>query len=447
MQANRLLIAALLLAGLGGSIWWTNRQPAESIDTSKVPNNSVKLMSLLEADLTEVKVQIKGEAPRIYRKDLNSQKWNLVSEQEKDPSYRTDGEAVMNVINSSSTFPTDKMVDENATDLIQYGLDPPQIVVDIKDKNGKAERVHLGDDTPVGQMAYAAKPGSKKVYTVAKYLKEGISKSAFDVRDKHLLPLDEAKVTRMEWSRKGEALEFGKNAQGEWQILKPEPMRVDNLAAGELFRKAKDAKYEFALTPEATRKNAADFAAASPVGSIKLGDAASTQSLEVRKTKDGAYLAKASGVSGIYPVTEELGTGLDKSADDFRNKKLFDFGHDEIASIEFKKEGKPIVLEKKGEDWLLAGKKADASSVATVVDQLRIMQGMKFVKKAMGPVSIEISVKPKGKNAEKLLVSAIGNFRYAQRAGEATEFEVDPKVLTDLEAALQAVSVDGQKKK
>lgn len=448
MQANRLLIAAILLAGLGGAIWWSNRQPADAIDTSKVPNNSVKLMSLLEADLTDVKVEIKGEPPRVYRKDAKTQKWNLISEQDKDASFRTDHEAVLNVINSSSTFPTDKLVDENATDLIQYGLDPPQIVVEIKDKNGKSERVHLGDETPVGQMVYAAKPGSKKIYTVAKYLKEGVTKSAFDVRDKRLLPVDETKVSRLEWSRKGESIEFGKNAQGDWQIVKPEPMRADNLAVGELFRKAKDAKYETALTPEALKKNAADFAAGVPVGSVKITDASGTQSLEVRKTKENTFLAKASGVAGIYAVSEELGSGLDKTGESFRNMKLFDFGHDDVERLELKKDGKSTVVEKKGEDWQLNGKKAEAASVTQVIDLLRAMQGLKFVKKAMGAASVEISVRTKsGKAPEKLLVSANGNFRYAQREGDATEYELDPKVLSDLEAAFQAIQLDSQKKK
>ncbi len=445
MQANRLLIAAIVLAGLGGAIWWSNRQPSDTIDTSKIPNNTVKLMSLLEADLTDVKVEVKGEAPRVYKKDSATQKWNLLSEQEKDPSFRTDHESVLNVINSSSTFPTDKLVDENATDLIQYGLDPPQIVVEIKDKKGKTERVHLGDETPVGQMVYAAKPGTKKVYTVAKYLKDGVTKSAFDVRDKRLLPVDESKVTRLEWSKKGENLEFGKNAQGEWQIVKPEPMRADNLAVGELFRKAKEAKYESAPTPETVKKNAADFAAGTLVGTVKITDANGTQSLEVRKTKENAYLAKASGVAGVYTVSEELGTGLDKPSDEFRNKKLFDFGYDEVERIEFKKDGKSTVVEKKGNDWLLAGKKADAASVTTVVDQIRMMQAMKFAKKAVTTPSIEITVK--AKKAEKVLVSVNGNFRYAQREGEATEYEMDPKVLSDLEAAIGAITLDGQKKK
>lgn len=246
MKTRGLLIAVAVLAVLGGGIWWTNRQTPAG-EATKESEKSIKLMSLLEADLNEVKVTVKGEAARLLKKDSVTQKWVLESEKTKDPAFRTDHESALSIINNSSTFPTDKVVDENATDLIQYGLDPPQIVVEIKDKNGKTDVVHLGDETPVGQMVYAAKPGSKKVYTVAKYLKEGVIKAPLEIRDRRLAPVDESKVTRFEWTRKGETLEFGKNAQGEWQIVKPEPMRADNLAVGELFRKAKEAKYELSL--------------------------------------------------------------------------------------------------------------------------------------------------------------------------------------------------------
>ena len=38
------------------------------------------------------------------------------------------------------------------------------------------------------------------------------------------------------------ALEFGKNAQGDWQILQPKPMRADGSQIDELVRKLKDAR-------------------------------------------------------------------------------------------------------------------------------------------------------------------------------------------------------------
>ena len=51
-----------------------------------------------------------------------------------------------------------------------------------------------------------------------------------------------------------------------------------------------------------------------------------TQSLEVRKNKEGKYYAKSSAVEGTHLLTDDIGKSLEKGLDDYRNKKLFDFG-------------------------------------------------------------------------------------------------------------------------
>ncbi len=76
---------------------------------------------------------------------------------------------------------------------------------------------------------------------------------------------------------------------------------------------------------EDAKKAAAAFASATPVATVKVTDAEGTQTLEVRKAKDD-YYAKSSVVDGVYKVTKDLGEGVDKGLDDFRNKKVFDFG-------------------------------------------------------------------------------------------------------------------------
>ena len=57
-----------------------------------------------------------------------------------------------------------------------------------------------------------------------------------------------------------------------------------------------------------------------------MTDAGGNQTLEVRKDKDKNYYAKSSAVEGVYKIASDVGDALDKSLDDFRNKKLFDFG-------------------------------------------------------------------------------------------------------------------------
>ena len=43
---------------------------------------------------------------------------------------------------------------------------------------------------------------------------------------------------------------------------------------------------------------------------------------------------RASAIEGIFKTTAELGEGLAKGLDDFRNKKLFEFGFNQPESVE-----------------------------------------------------------------------------------------------------------------
>lgn len=432
MQFRGLLIAALILAGLAGGIWYSNRQ-AEAEKTKPADSKSVRLVELLAADVVEVSVTPRGGAPLLIRKDLATQKWAMESE----PKFTLDQEVAQTVMANATSLASDKVIEEEASDLIQYGLDPAQTTVLVKDKSGKANTVLLGDATPVANLVYAIKPGTKKVFGIANYLKEAITKTPNDLRDKRMLPVEESKVSSMELLRPGVAMEFSKSSNGDWQIRKPQALRTDNLTVDEVFRKTKDAKFDPALSAEDLTKNSAAFASATIVATLKLTDPSGTKSLEVRKTKESGYLGKSSVMAGVFKVPDELGSGLEKGLEDFRNKKLLGFGFDDPARVVIQNGTKVSTLEKKGDDWLLNGKKADSGNVQGLIDSLRSLSALKFVDKGFTTPFYQVSVTPKdGKSTEKLMVSKTGNFHYAKREGESDEYEVDPKVITDLDAAL-----------
>ena len=75
-----------------------------------------------------------------------------------------------------------------------------------------------------------------------------------------------------------------------------------------------------------------------------------TQELQVRKAKDD-YYAESSAVSGVYKVPASVGTSLDKSLEDFRDKKVFDFGYEDPEKIEIHDGGKSYFLTRSGSDW------------------------------------------------------------------------------------------------
>src|SRR5207248_273744 len=153
-------------------------------------------------------------------------------------------------------------------------------------KNGKSQKVLIGDATPTGGGAYAAVQGDPRVFTIASYTKGNLEKTANDLRDKRLLTVQADKISRLELvlNPNREDLEFGRN-QDEWQILKPKPLRADSTQVTELINKLADARMDLSGSGD-DRTFVSAFASAQPIATAKLTDASATQELQVRKKKD-----------------------------------------------------------------------------------------------------------------------------------------------------------------
>jgi hypothetical protein len=350
----------------------------------------------------------------------------------------------MTLVTSASTFPTESLVEDNAADLIQYGLDPPQYTLELKDKKGKTERVFVGDATPVGAFHYAMKPGEKKVYTIARYLREGFDKTANDLRDKRMLSTQEASLKTLEVLRPKETFEFSKAPSG-WQFSKPQPYRADNLAVDELARKVLASRFDPNLSDEDQKKYAAAFAASPTLATLKLTDAKGTQQIELRKSKDNLLLMKSALAPGVFKGEEDLGTAVDKSLEDFRSKKLMDFGFETPTRIQVQTPTETTVLEHKGEDWFLGGKKMDAPLVNSFLDALRGLQALKFIPSGTlkDPKTSITLTRADGKSIDVLRIAEQGNFRYAKRDGAIDEYDVDPNAMNELLTALKNIKPAG----
>ena len=442
MQFRGLMIGVGLLALLSGALWWTNKNPQ---DPSKKEGKTKleNLMTLRQAELVRVTVQRKDQEPMVLRKNTSGE-WELAVE----PKLPTSQSQASDVVTNAATVDSDQVVEENATNLIQFGLEPAQLTIEIEDKTGKKEKLLVGDQAPVGDKFYARRANEKKVYAIHQSYKAGFDRNASDLRDKRLVIVNDAKLTKVELVRKAETLEFAKNGKGAWQMVKPQPYRTEATTVDEIFNQLKEAKFDPAMSAEVAKKNSADFAAATVVGSLRISDGEAVKQLEVRKTKENGYLAKASTVEGIHKASDDLGKSLEKTLDEFRSKKLMDFGFEDPARIQIDGLSKPMVVEHKGEDWIVNGKKMETTSVMPMLDALRAFAALSFVLKGFASPTYTVTVTQKdGKTVEKLMLSKVGNFLYAKREGETGEYEVDPKTWSDLEATLAKVKEAGTGKK
>ena len=419
MKPKGLLIAVVLLAVLGGLTWWSNKSEANKAKTPA--DTTVKLLTIPDDQFQEIKItKVTGELLNLKRENG---KWRMTA----PVALPADQDAAGSMVSALANLNADKVVEEKAADLKPYGLDSPTLDVRIVRKDGKTDRLLIGDDTLNGSGAYAKLATDAKVVTVAANTKTSLDKRPDDLRDKRLLTFDSDKLSRVELTAKGPALEFGKTGQNEWQIVKPRPLRADGSAVDGLVGKLKDAKMDLSET-EAAKK----FAAAAKVASVTVTDAGGTQTIEVRRDKDKNVFARSSAVEGLYKTNADLADALEKGVDDFRNKKVFDFGFSDPSKVDIK----GASYTKAGDKWTADGKTMDNSSVQNLIDKLRDLAATKFAEKGGGEPVIDASVVSNGgKRTEKVAITKQGAQYFAQRDGEPSIYELDSKVVDDLQKA------------
>ncbi len=111
------------------------------------------------------------------------------------------------------------MIDENPSDLKEFGLAEPRIEVAFK-SGGQERRLQIGQKTPSGTDLYAKVADQKKVFLISSFLDATFNRGTFDLRDKSVLKLDLQKVDSLEVTAEGRTIRFQKQ-NGEWQMTQP----------------------------------------------------------------------------------------------------------------------------------------------------------------------------------------------------------------------------------
>ncbi len=433
LRMRGLLIAVAVLAALAGGVYWSNK--AREAEAKKPAAGAPpKVLDFAGQPLTKIEIRRTGGETTVAERKGNE--WVLTAPR----PLAADQGSIVSVLSTVAPLNADRLIEDKTSDAGAYGLAQPALGIAFVRKDGKTRQLLIGDETPTGNGYYVKLADDPRIFTIASYSKTSLDKTEKDLRDKRLLTFDMGKLNRIEIAAKGSAFELGKNNQNEWQILKPKPLRADGGLVDELIGKLQDAKMDTSLSAEDAKKAASAFAGAAPLAVVKVTDAAGTQQLQIRKDKDHNYYAKSSVVEGVYQVTPGVGSAFDKSLEDFRNKKLFDFGWTDPTRVDVHDGAMSASYQRSGDKWLSGGKQMDATSLAAMVDKLRNLAAARFADKGYSTPSIELTVTSSdGRRVEKVALSKTGNDWFAMRENDSTIYQLNANVVDDLQKAIASV--------
>ncbi len=156
---STLILVAVFLGMLGYYVYDSRRDPAPAADEKP------KAFTVEADKIEELTVKAPGGETTKLRK--GSAGWEMV-EPTGTPADQTEATSIAQTL---STLEIQRVIDENASELAQYGLAEPKVEIEFRASGQKAPtRLQLGDKTPTGGELYAKTPDSKRVFLIASYL-------------------------------------------------------------------------------------------------------------------------------------------------------------------------------------------------------------------------------------------------------------------------------------
>ena len=430
VKLRDLLIAAAVLAVLLGVLYWSNHhQPNQDTDRKESAEAPVNILSLNQMDIIRLTIRHKDLLPLTLSRN-GSGVWQITEPQ----ALVADQEMVSGVLSTLSSLRSERLIEDKASDLATYGLGVPSLDIRCTLKDNQTPKLLVGDQTPAGNAYYAMLAGDPRVFTIASFNKASLDKTVNDLRDKRLLTADFDTVSQIELISRKQGITLAR-VKDAWQILKPKPLRADANQVDALVRTLREAKMDTSSGTD-DAENTAAFGVASPLAIAKITSQSGTQTLEVRKAKD-VYYAKSSMLFGIYKVPASVGTGLDKSLDDFLNKKLFDFGYQDPNKIEIHDGSQSYFLTRSGSDWWGPdGKKMDETTVQMLISKIRDLSAKKFPASGFTTPLLKLTVLSNdSKRVEKVLIAKNGETSIARRENETALYEIPSSAVAELQKA------------
>ena len=441
------LILVVVLAGLGAYIYFVeSKRPAASADGSSATKEKV---FTVEADkINELRISYQGESSFLRKEEGG---WKMI---EPTP-IEADPPEAMGVATALTNVEIVRVVDENATNLEQFGLASPQITVAFKADGGVSGTLKLGNKNATQGEIYALKDDEKRVFLVSSFQETSFNRKPFDLRDKKILKFDRDEADSLILARGADSIELSRSGS-DWKVVRPVPSRSDYSAIEGFITRLSSANMSKLV--EENPKDVTKYGLDKPSMTVTIGAGSAKTVLEVAKAKDGETYARDAARPMVFMIDTTLQGDLDKSFDDYRKKELFEFRPFYLAKLravldapggpktyEFEKQ-KPATPSDP-ETWKVtrvggASHTADQTAMDDLLNKLVAIKAESFVdekaKTGLDKPALVVSASFDEGKFERVRFGQVGEMAYGRRDGEAGIARIDSD---SMRAAMQAFDI------
>ena len=428
------ILLLVVLGGLAGYIYFVdaNRDPAAA-------DANPKAFAELSADDIE-EIQFRNDSDETARVQRVDENWQLVEPNAAD----ADGGVVGTVTSNLASLEVQRVVDENPTDLAQYGLDPARIDVAFRlEDQQDFQRLLVGDNTPTGGDYFAKLPDETRVFLISSFLDSIFNKSSFDLRDKAVLKFERDTADGIEIVGDSARLEFAKTGT-DWRIVTPIAARADYAAVEGLMTLLSSTHMQQVVAPEADDLSAHGLDR--PVVTATVVSANSKASLLIGRADEGGRFAKDAARPEVFTVAESLLTDLTKDVPEYRRKDMFDARSFTADRVETRRGDETLVFEKSSdgeETWQnAAGQNVDTTLVEDLLTKLSNVRAQSFEATAHASLetpAVAVTIGFDGDETETVTFGRSDTDVFASRADEPGSASVDSMMFEEAVKAMDAL--------
>ena len=330
---------AVVLAGLGAYIYFVTWKQAP--DSGAATKLEKVFPSLDGTKIVDINVKSESGETTVLKKD-QAAAWQITA----PVAATADGAEVSGITSNLATLEVSRVVDENPTDLKDYGLANPRIEIDFKAADEKDFRKLLvGEKSPTGAQLFAKRNDEKRVFLIPAFQETTFNRSTFELRDKTVVKFERDKLSGIDVVADGKTLRLNKEGS-DWKIAEPVRAKADYASVEGLAGRLQSAQMKSIAANEPSGADLKKYGLDKPAVTVTLKVDSQQATLVIgAKAAENTVYARDLARPAVVTVDSALADELKKGADDYRRKDLFELRADNTNHIEITRNGQSMVFD------------------------------------------------------------------------------------------------------
>jgi len=369
LYRNAIILTLVLAILVGAYVFLRSRENAGNDGNIQTDSNTISILELEKDKITEITLENESGRMVFVKTLVEKEKTEEDKEDEDDKEDKDDAGDKKEVeyeevwvasepegmkINQSkigsityavSSLDATKLIEENASDLAQYGLDKPA-TISVKLENNEVKTVEIGNRTPSDSGYYVKLKGESKVYVISSY-DGGLLRSKYnDVRDKTLFTETADDITEFSLERGGKtAFKTKKTGENEWKLTEPIEASVKSGSIETILQ-----SFMGTNASEFVERDASDlskYGLDSPKYAIGLGSSKGTTTILLgnEKTKGSEIYAKFADSNEVFVLYESALNFIDKPLKEVVDVFAYITNISDVEKIVVEMDGQTVVSE------------------------------------------------------------------------------------------------------